>query len=132
MNLRIGDPFDPATQLGPVISARQRDRVLSYAQYGLEDGARLVTGGVAAKVPGHEGGFFVEPTVFADVKSDMRIFQEEVFGREREDVLELLVRGTRAVEGVAPPTVRQRQPGRDQILGPAPDSQTREGHLRRR
>jgi acyl-CoA reductase-like NAD-dependent aldehyde dehydrogenase len=68
------------TQLGPVISARQRDRVLSYSQYGREDGARLVTGGVAAKVPGHEGGFFVEPTVFADVKSDMRIFQEEVFG----------------------------------------------------
>src|ERR1700724_309295 len=78
--IRIGDPFDPSTQLGPVISARQRDRVLSYSQYGREDGARLVTGGVAAKVPGLEGGFFVEPTVFADVKSDMRIFQEEVFG----------------------------------------------------
>ena len=43
-------------------------------------GARLVTGGVAAKVPGHDNGFFVEPTVFADVRSDMRIFQEEVFG----------------------------------------------------
>src|SRR5216683_908817 len=78
--IRIGDPFDPKTQLGPVISARQRDRVLLYSQYGREDGARLVTGGIAAKVPGHEGGFFVEPTVFADVKSDMRIFQEEVFG----------------------------------------------------
>jgi acyl-CoA reductase-like NAD-dependent aldehyde dehydrogenase len=78
--IRIGDPFDPGTQLGPVISARQRDRVLSYAQFGRDDGARLVTGGVAAKVPGHQGGFFVEPTVFADVKSDMRIFQEEVFG----------------------------------------------------
>ena len=79
-SIRIGDPFDPNTQLGPVISARQRDRVLSYSRFGREDGARLVTGGVAAKVPGHEGGFFVEPTVFADVKSDMRIFQEEVFG----------------------------------------------------
>ena len=78
--IRIGDPFDPATQLGPVISARQRDRVLLYSGFGREDGARLVTGGVAAHVPGHEGGFFVEPTVFADVKSDMRIFQEEVFG----------------------------------------------------
>src|ERR1700732_3670379 len=78
--IRIGDPFDPSTQLGPVISARQRDRVLAYSRYGREDGARLVTGGVAAKVPGHEGGFFVEPTVFADVKSAMRIFQEEVFG----------------------------------------------------
>jgi len=79
-SIRIGDPFDPATQLGPVISARQRDRVLSYCRYGREDGARLVTGGAAAKVPGHENGYFVEPTVFADVKSDMRIFQEEVFG----------------------------------------------------
>jgi acyl-CoA reductase-like NAD-dependent aldehyde dehydrogenase len=79
-SIRIGDPFDPATQLGPVISARQRDRVLSYSRYGLEDGARLVTGGVAADVPGHENGYFVAPTVFADVKSDMRIFQEEVFG----------------------------------------------------
>jgi acyl-CoA reductase-like NAD-dependent aldehyde dehydrogenase len=80
LSIRIGDPFDPATQLGPVISARQRDRVLTYSQYGRDDGARLVTGGVAAKVPGHDNGYFVEPTVFADVRSDMRIFQEEVFG----------------------------------------------------
>lgn len=79
-SIRIGDPFDPNTQLGPVISARQRDRVLSYSQFGRDDGARLVTGGIAANIPGHDGGFFVEPTVFADVRSDMRIFQEEVFG----------------------------------------------------
>src|SRR4051794_12265930 len=46
--IRIGDPFDSATQLGPVISARQRDRVLTYSQFGREDGARLITGGVAA------------------------------------------------------------------------------------
>ncbi len=78
--IRIGDPFDPATQLGPVISARQRDRVMSYCEFGRDEGARLVTGGVRANVPGHENGYFVEPTVFADVKSDMRIFQEEVFG----------------------------------------------------
>src|SRR5258707_13741250 len=51
-----------------------------YSGFGREDGARLVTGGVAAKVPGHDNGYFVEPTVFADVKPDMRIFQEEVFG----------------------------------------------------
>jgi acyl-CoA reductase-like NAD-dependent aldehyde dehydrogenase len=78
--IRIGDPFDPATQLGPVISARQRERVLAYAGYGHEEGARHIHGGVAAKVPGFEGGFFVEPTIFADVKSTMRVFQEEVFG----------------------------------------------------
>jgi len=63
--IRIGDPFDPNTQLGPVISARQRDRVLTYSRFGRDDGARLVTGGVAANVPGHENGYFVEPTVFA-------------------------------------------------------------------
>jgi len=78
--IRIGDPFNPATQLGPVISGKQRDRVLTYARYGREDGARLVHGGVAAEVPGLEEGFFVQPTVFADVRADMRVFQEEVFG----------------------------------------------------
>ncbi len=78
--IRIGDPFDDATQLGPVISARQRDRVLSYCDIGRDQGARLLTGGRAAKIQGHENGFFVEPTVFADVTSGMRIFQEEVFG----------------------------------------------------
>jgi acyl-CoA reductase-like NAD-dependent aldehyde dehydrogenase len=52
--IRIGDPFDPSTQLGPVISARQRDRVLSYSRFGHEDGARLVTGGVAATIAAHK------------------------------------------------------------------------------
>jgi acyl-CoA reductase-like NAD-dependent aldehyde dehydrogenase len=78
--IRIGDPFDPATQLGPVISAKQRDRVLTYARYGHEDGARHQHGGEAAHVPGFEGGYFVQPTIFSDVRSSMRIFQEEVFG----------------------------------------------------
>jgi acyl-CoA reductase-like NAD-dependent aldehyde dehydrogenase len=78
--IRIGDPFDPTTQLGPVISARQRDRVMSYCGFGCEQGARLITGGRRPNIPGHENGYFVEPTVFADVTSDMRIFQEEVFG----------------------------------------------------
>ena len=79
-SIRLGDPFDTATQLGPVISERQRDRVLAYAGYGRDEGARAVAGGQAATVPGFEGGYFVEPTVFADVTADMRIFQEEVFG----------------------------------------------------
>ena len=95
--IRIGDPSYPATQLGPVISARQRDRVLSYCNSGRADGARLVTGGKAAKIAGHENGYFVEPTVFADVTSDLRIFQEEVFGpftsvtpfKDEEDALRL-------------------------------------------
>jgi acyl-CoA reductase-like NAD-dependent aldehyde dehydrogenase len=78
--IRIGDPFDPATQLGPVISARQRDRVMSYCELGRDEGARLVTGGVPARIAGCENGYFVKPTIFADVASNMRIFQEEVFG----------------------------------------------------
>src|ERR1700730_1463135 len=78
--IHIGDPFDPATQLGPVISAKQRDRVLYYCGLGREQGARRVPGGSAGTIEGHENGYFVQPTVFADVKSEMRIFQEEVFG----------------------------------------------------
>ena len=78
--IRIGDPRDPRTQLGPVISQRQLDRVLSFVKLGLEENARLVAGGQQRIVPGHEAGFFVEPTVFADVTPQMRIAREEVFG----------------------------------------------------
>lgn len=79
-SIRIGDPNDPSTQLGPVISEKQRQRVLNYASIGLEEGARLVAGGKAPESLGNSGGYFVEPTVFADVRPEMRIFQEEVFG----------------------------------------------------
>src|SRR5450432_3001534 len=73
--IRIGDPFDPLTQLGPVISARQRDRVLSYCRLGVKEGARLVSGGRIPADPALARGFFVEPTVFADVTPSMRIYQ---------------------------------------------------------
>lgn len=79
-SIRIGDPTDPATQLGPVISDKQRQRVLNYVKLGHEDGARLVAGGDVPKHMSNSGGYYVEPTVFADVTADMRIFQEEVFG----------------------------------------------------
>jgi acyl-CoA reductase-like NAD-dependent aldehyde dehydrogenase len=78
--LRIGDPSDPSVQLGPVISAKQRQRVLSYVEIGLKEGARLVSGGRVPADPALARGFFVEPTVFADVTPAMRIYQEEVFG----------------------------------------------------
>ena len=78
--IRIGDPADPATQLGPVISERQRQRVLDYVRIGQEEGARLVAGGKVPADPALAGGFFVEPTVFSDVRPAMRIAQEEVFG----------------------------------------------------
>jgi acyl-CoA reductase-like NAD-dependent aldehyde dehydrogenase len=80
--IRIGDPTDPATQLGPVISDRQRRRVLSYVEAGLDEGAKLVAGGRIPQLadPRLAGGFFVEPTVFAEVRPSMRIAREEVFG----------------------------------------------------
>ena len=79
-SIRIGDPAEAATQLGPVISERARQRILGYVDTAVADGARLVTGGRAATVPGLPGGFFIEPTVLADVSNDMRIAREEIFG----------------------------------------------------
>jgi len=78
-SIRIGDPADSETQMGPVISERQRQRVLDFVQRGLDEGARLVAGGRIP--PQQEGrGFFVEPTLFADVTPAMSIAREEVFG----------------------------------------------------
>ena len=75
----VGDPFADGTRLGPLVSAVQRDRVRGYIEKGLEEGARLVTGG--AETPeGLDTGFFVQPTVFSDVTRDMTIAQEEIFG----------------------------------------------------
>jgi len=79
-SITIGDPRDTTTQLGPVISQRQLDRVLSFVKIGLDEKARLVAGGRQRIVAGHEGGYFVEPTVFADVTPQMRIARDEVFG----------------------------------------------------
>ncbi|MDX6650781.1 MAG: aldehyde dehydrogenase [Solirubrobacteraceae bacterium] len=74
-----GDPFEPSTRLGPLVSDTQRERVRGYIRTGEEEGARLVTGGEEPP-EGLERGFFVRPTVFSDVRSDMRIAQEEIFG----------------------------------------------------
>ena len=78
--LRVGDPQDPQTQLGPLVSAEQLDRVTGYLALGAEQGARAVTGGQRMMHGSLAQGFFVEPTVFADVKDDMRIAREEIFG----------------------------------------------------
>ncbi len=75
---RLGDPFDPATRLGPLVSAAQRDRVRDHVDRALADGGRLVAGGPDAPLP--ERGFFVAPTVIADVDPDSALAQEEVFG----------------------------------------------------
>jgi aldehyde dehydrogenase (NAD+) len=73
-----GDPTDPANIQGPLINARQRERVLGYIEKGVAEGARLVTGGGR---PAHlEKGYYVEPTLFADVDNSMTIAREEIFG----------------------------------------------------
>jgi acyl-CoA reductase-like NAD-dependent aldehyde dehydrogenase len=79
-SIRVGDPSLPGTQLGPVISERARTRILGHVRSAVEDGARVVTGGDAVDVPGLPGGFFVAPTVLADVTNDMRVAREEIFG----------------------------------------------------
>jgi phenylacetaldehyde dehydrogenase len=74
--MRVGNSLDPETEMGPLISARQRDRVCSYVADGLAAGAELAAGGAAQ--PG--AGFFMQPTVLAGVRPDMRVVQEEIFG----------------------------------------------------
>ncbi len=76
--LRVGDPLDPATDIGPLVSSAQRERVLSYIDEPGDSGARLTTGGRTAEIP--DRGWFVAPTVFADVDNTTRVAQEEIFG----------------------------------------------------
>lgn len=78
-NFTVGDPVAGESKLGPLISSTQRDRVRNYIKKGLEEGATLVTGGADAPA-GLEQGYFVKPTVFANVRDDMTIAQEEIFG----------------------------------------------------
>jgi len=94
-NIQIGDPQDPETNFGALISAKHRDLVLDYINQGLEEGATLLTGGQAVSPKGAEGGYFVEPTIFTDCKDEMTICREEIFGpvmsvltfKEEEEVI---------------------------------------------
>jgi betaine-aldehyde dehydrogenase len=74
----VGDPADPKTVVGPLVAARQRDRVLGYIDAGKKEGARLVVGG--GRPAGLPTGWYVEPTLFADVENGMTIAREEIFG----------------------------------------------------
>ncbi|MFC3963557.1 aldehyde dehydrogenase [Nocardia jiangsuensis] len=76
--MKTGDPTDPSTVLGPLISERQRDRVENYIAIGQKEGARLVLGG--GRPEGLDRGWYVEPTIFADVDNSSTIAQEEIFG----------------------------------------------------
>lgn len=76
--MHVGDALDPGTEVGPLVAERQRDRVEGLIASGREQGARVTVGG--GRPAGLDRGWFVEPTVFADVTNDMRIAQEEIFG----------------------------------------------------
>lgn len=76
--LTVGDALDPGTQIGPMVSARQRERVEGYIAKGLGEGARITTGG--GRPAGRDRGWFVEPTVFAEVDNNSTIAEEEIFG----------------------------------------------------
>jgi glycine betaine aldehyde dehydrogenase len=78
--IRIGDPLDPETQMGPLVSKAQLDKVMAYVEIGKAEGARLVTGGHRLTLQGFENGNFITPTIFADVTDGMRIAREEIFG----------------------------------------------------
>ncbi|WP_057914854.1 aldehyde dehydrogenase family protein [Peribacillus muralis] len=78
--IKIGNPLDIATGMGPMVSKQQLETVLSYIESGIQEGARLVCGGKRKIVEGFENGYFIEPTIFADVHNDMKIAREEIFG----------------------------------------------------
>jgi aldehyde dehydrogenase (NAD+) len=75
----VGDPSDPKTAIGPMVSQKQYERIQSYIHKGIEEGAEVLVGG-EGHPEGFEAGFFVKPTVFVNVKNDMTIAQEEIFG----------------------------------------------------
>jgi aldehyde dehydrogenase (NAD(P)+) len=77
---KVGDPFSDDTFQGPQVTKAQYDRVLSYIEAGKSEGATLASGGVPYKNVGDGRGFFIEPTIFTNVKDNMRIYREEVFG----------------------------------------------------
>ena len=78
--LTVGHPLDPRTKVGPVVNAAQRDRIERYVATGKREGARLACGGERPNVPGLEGGFYAQPTVFVDVTPKMTIARDEIFG----------------------------------------------------
>src|SRR5581483_10051454 len=99
---KVGDPFDPATEQGPQVDQAQFDKVMGYIDSGRKEGANLVCGG------GRVGdrGYFVEPTIFADVKDNMKIAEEEIFGPvmsiiKFKDLDEVVSRANNSMYGLA-------------------------------
>jgi aldehyde dehydrogenase (NAD+) len=106
---KVGDPFDLATEQGPQVSKEQQDRVRGYIDAGKREGAKLLVGGSDAPsslAAAHANGYFVEPTIFADVQDEMKIAQEEIFGPvmsilKFKDAEEVIDRGNRTLYGLA-------------------------------
>jgi aldehyde dehydrogenase (NAD+) len=99
---KVGDPFSPETEQGPQVSEEQFERVMGYINAGRKDGAKMLTGGGRAG----DRGYFIQPTVFADVKDEMTIAREEIFGPvmsilKFKDVEEVVERGNRTFYGLA-------------------------------
>lgn len=76
----VGDPFDPKVLIGPMASRQQFETVKSYIELGVKEGARLLAGSIPEEPGAHEKGWFIQPTIFTNVKNDMRIAREEIFG----------------------------------------------------
>jgi aldehyde dehydrogenase (NAD+) len=99
---RLGDPFDPKTEQGPQVDKTQYDRIMGFIEHGRSQGARCVTGGERFG----DKGFFIKPTIFADVKDDMKIAVEEIFGpvltiMKFKDIDEVISRANRTDYGLA-------------------------------
>ena len=78
--IRLGNPLDPETQMGPVSSCKHFQRILFFINKGLEEGARVLAGGCAVTTPPFDQGYYIATTIFTEVKPDMTIAQEEIFG----------------------------------------------------
>lgn len=78
--VKVGNPMDPATQMGSQINQRQLEKILGWVEEAKKEGARVAVGGEAAKIPGFEKGAFMQPTLLVDVKNDMKVAQNEIFG----------------------------------------------------
>ena len=99
----LGDPLDEATQMGPLVSAVQLEKVMGYIEGAMVEGARLITGGARGST---NDGYFVQPTVFADVTDSMTLAREEVFGPvmavlDFEDEAEVIARANDTEFGLA-------------------------------
>jgi len=99
---KVGDPFDPGTTQGPQVNQEQFDKVMGYIESGRKSGANLLYGGNRVG----NRGYFIQPTIFADVRDEMKIAQEEIFGPVMsiirfKDVDEVIERGNRTTYGLA-------------------------------